>query len=111
MLLKHAVHSLHMANNVDHTQGVVDSIGDFITDLPSLSSVEQGAVLQVFVLTIILDGHMSKKEAELYGEVCEVCGQNFSPHENYIRFCAQQVTRNHYRCMPCCRCTCSVGDL
>lgn len=92
MLLKHAVHSLHMANNVDHTQGVVDSIDDFITDMATLSTAEQGAVLQVFVLTIILDGHMSKKEAELYREVCKVCDQKFSPHENYIRFCAQRVT-------------------
>ena len=89
VLLKHAVHVLRMSKEVDGTEGIVDSAFLFVQDMSSLSAPEQGQVLQVFVLTAILDGSFSKKEAAFYCELCNACDEKFQPHVSFIRYCAQ----------------------
>ena len=65
MLLKHAVHTLHMAAEVDHTEGVVDSADELLLDMGKLTAAEQGQVLHVFVLTAILDGRLALQPVPL----------------------------------------------
>jgi hypothetical protein len=84
VLLKHAVHTLHMASEVDHTEGVVDSADDLLLDMGKLTMAEQGQVLQVFVLTAILDGSFTKKEARFYTELCDAADAQFDPQVRFV---------------------------
>jgi Ca2+-binding EF-hand superfamily protein len=91
VLLKHAVHTLHMAGEVDHTSGLVDSELDFLGNMGKLSCHEQGQCMQVFVLTAILDGHFSRSERSLYLKLCASVDGQFQPHVTYIKHCAQRL--------------------
>ena len=91
VLLKHAVHSLHMAAEVDGTEHYVDNVEYFLADMTQLSAREQGCVVQLFVLTSILDGSFSKSERRLYRQLCGASDDQFQPHESYIRYCAQRL--------------------
>ena len=90
VLLRHAVHALHMSSEVDETEGIVDDVETFLREMPKLPPVEQGKVLQVFVLASVLDGQFSKKEKRLYHELCDQCDARFQPHESWIRYFAQR---------------------
>ena len=90
ILLKHAVHMLHMANTVDKTEHVVDNVDAFLEELPNLTEAEQSKVVQVFLLTVILDGSVAKKERQLYQQVCDVC-PSIEPHVSYVQYCAQRM--------------------
>jgi Ca2+-binding EF-hand superfamily protein len=92
VLLKHAVHTLHMSNEVDHTSGYVDSEADFLDHIGELSPHEQAQCLQVFVLTVILDGGFSSVEKKLYKRLCAAVDEQFArPHVTYIQHCAQRL--------------------
>ena len=79
VLLKHAVHTLHMAGEVDDTRGFIDCEHLFLESMGELSIKEQGQCLQVFVLAAILDGHFSRAERNLYRKLCASVEQ-FEPH-------------------------------
>ena len=91
VLLKHAVHTLHMSAEVDHTTDLVDSELDFLGSMGQLSCKEQGQCMQVFVLTAILDGHFSRSERSLYHKLCASVDEQFKPHVTYIKHCAQRL--------------------
>ena len=79
-----------MSSEVDETEGIVDDVETFLREMPKLPPVEQGKVLQVFVLASVLDGQFSKKEKRLYRELCDQCDARFEPHESWIRYFAQR---------------------
>jgi hypothetical protein len=92
VLLKHAVHTLHMSKEVDHTTGYVDSETDFLESIGELPPHEQAQCLQVFVLTVILDGRFTSVEKKLYKRLCAAVDEQFAqPHVTYIQHCAQRL--------------------
>ena len=91
VLLKHAVHTLHMSAEVDDTTDLVDSEHEFLARMGELSCKEQGQCMQVFVLAAILDGHFSRAERKLYRQLCASVDEQFKPHVTYIKLCAQRL--------------------
>lgn len=91
VLLKHAVHSLHMAAEVDDSSDLIDSEQEFLARIGELPWREQGQCMQVFVLAAILDGHFSRAERRLYRQLCAAVDERFKPHVTYIKHCAQRL--------------------
>lgn len=67
----------------------MDSADDFLNEMPNLHRHEQGQVLQVFVLTAVLDGRFCGAEKKLYRQLIDACDGSFACHESYICYVAQ----------------------
>lgn len=70
-LLRHAVSYLGMKGHpACHTEGVLDSVENFIDGLLKLRPAEQKAVLAVHVLAICVSGDVTKQQRRFWKRVC-----------------------------------------
>lgn len=75
ILLRHSVQWLGMKSSSQVSQpNVLDNMTKFLEDMPMLTAVEQTAVLSVHLLTLCIDGSISKKEDSLWHRVVQSVG-------------------------------------
>ena len=102
LLLRHAIQYFNLKGSalLRDPDSKLDSLEQFLADLPSLDAEEQNAVLCVMLLTEMFDGDLDPEEFEVWERISDLLWENGDrrePHVPVDQYALQEVARDFRR--------------